>query len=489
MSASDSYLQSLYTAAGVRSVRKHGYITRERLRFAITIGEIVADFAVCTVATWVVCVSHVHLLRDLHAAYRSSTLSAGMLCGLFVVLLSLRERVYGGSGGLLQVRETERVLRVSTVSVLLLLATDMCLKLNIPLIGILLAFGLLPLSLLLEKKLLASILRLLYRHSIGIERAVVYGDLDTARHVASTLQQSPRLALCPVSVVAGNVATDITTLPEFGYRGSGTIPLQRGPLSSLLLQSLRCDLLIVALPHLSKDVLQELSVVAKQAKCVVALLSVLPEAEMYTAASIDIDGMVAVALADAPERLSYRVTKRFVDIILSSLLLVILSPLMLAVAVSIRLNSKGPAFFMQDRVGRNGELFKILKFRSMYTSAPRYERSPATATDPRITGIGRLLRRASLDELPQLINVLLGDMSLVGPRPEMPFVVEEHSRRSRQRVKVLPGITGLWQLSADRSFPIHQNIQYDLYYIRNRNIFMDLAILFHTLFFAIGGGI
>jgi exopolysaccharide biosynthesis polyprenyl glycosylphosphotransferase len=488
MSASDSYLQSLYTAAGTRSIRKHGLITRERLRFAITVAEIVSDLAACTAATWVACAFHGHILREAHA-YRSSTLSAGMLCGLFVVLLSLRERTYGGSGGLLHIRETERVLRASTLSLFLLLAADICLKLGLPGIGILLAFGMLPLSLLIEKKLFASLLRFLYRRNVGIERAVVYGDLDAARHVASTLQQSPRLALHPVGVIVEDETADITALTEFGYRGSGTIPARHGPLNSLLLQSLRCDLLIVALPHISKEQLRELSVTAKQAKCAVALLSVLREAEASAASPIDIDGMAAVPLADAPERWSYRVAKRLVDVILSGLLLILFSSLMLVIVALIRLNSKGPAFFMQDRVGCNGELFKILKFRSMYTSAPRYERSPATTSDPRITIIGRLLRRTSLDELPQLINVLLGDMSLVGPRPEMPFVVEEHSQRSRQRVKVLPGVTGLWQLSADRSFPIHQNIQYDLYYIRNRNIFMDLAILFHTLFFAVGGGI
>ena len=90
-----------------------------------------------------------------------------------------------------------------------------------------------------------------------------------------------------------------------------------------------------------------------------------------------------------------------------------------------------------------------------------------------------------MDELPQLMNVFLGNMSLVGPRPEMPFIVQEYAPEQRQRLQVIPGITGLWQLSADRASLIHENIQYDLYYIRNRGIFMDIAILFHTLFFAI----
>src|SRR6202035_5469849 len=138
--------------------------------------------------------------------------------------------------------------------------------------------------------------------------------------------------------------------------------------------------------------------------------------------------------------------------------------------------SPGSAFFIQKRVGRNGELFKIYKFRSMYTDAPKYDFSPTSSSDPRITKIGRFLRRMSLDELPQLINVFLGNMSLVGPRPEMPFIVERYSAEQRRRLEVLPGITGLWQLSADRAFPIHENMEYDLYYMRNRNFFMDVAI-------------
>ncbi len=488
MAASESYLQSLHAAAGARSVRKHGFITRERLRTLAAAVEVAADLAVCTAAIWIACILQRHTPRGVSVP-GSSVFSSGLLCGVFVVLLSFKEQTYGGSGGLLQIRETERVLRVSTLSLFLLLAADRCLKLDVPDFGVLLAFVVLPLSIMVEKKFFAFALHSLFRRNIGVERAVVYGDPAAARHVASTIQQSPRLGLRMVPVISEDAVTGRDALSEFGYRGCGTIPVRRGPISSMLLQSLRCDLLIVALAHLSKDELQELSAAAKQAECSLALLSILPVAEAYTAVPFDVDGMAVMPLGDAPDCWSNRVAKRFIDILLSSLLLLILSPLMLAIVVAIRLNSRGPALFLQDRVGRNGELFKILKFRTMHTTAPRYERSPATASDPRITRIGRVLRRTSLDELPQLINVLMGDMSLVGPRPEMPFVVEEHSQRSRQRVKVLPGITGLWQLSVDRAFPIHQNVQYDLYYIRNRNIWMDLAILFHTLFFAVGGGI
>jgi lipopolysaccharide/colanic/teichoic acid biosynthesis glycosyltransferase len=123
----------------------------------------------------------------------------------------------------------------------------------------------------------------------------------------------------------------------------------------------------------------------------------------------------------------------------------------------------------------------------MYTDASGSDYSPQTQNDPRITRFGRFLRRTSLDELPQLLNVLQGSMSLVGPRPEMPFIVNEYGDKERQRLQVKPGLTGLWQLSGDRAFLIHENIEYDLYYIQHRNLFMDLAVLLHTSIFAMRG--
>lgn len=185
----------------------------------------------------------------------------------------------------------------------------------------------------------------------------------------------------------------------------------------------------------------------------------------------------------------YAIAKRTADLFVSSSLLVLLAPLLLLIGLMIRLDSPGPALFVQKRVGRNGRLFHIYKFRSMYISAPRYDFSPATSFDPRITRLGRFLRRSCLDELPQLMNVLMGTMSLVGPRPEMPFIAGNYNARQRQRLQVTPGITGLWQLSADRTMPIHENIEYDLYYIRKRGFCMDVAILIHTLFFAVGEGV
>jgi lipopolysaccharide/colanic/teichoic acid biosynthesis glycosyltransferase len=201
------------------------------------------------------------------------------------------------------------------------------------------------------------------------------------------------------------------------------------------------------------------------------------------------NGQVPTPIAGRGAPWHYAIAKRTADLFVSSLLLVLLAPLLLLIGLMIRLDSPGPALFVQKRVGRNGRLFHIYKFRSMYTSAPRYDFSPATSFDPRITRLGRFLRRSCLDELPQLMNVLMGTMSLVGPRPEMPFIASNYNARQRQRLQVTPGITGLWQLSADRAMPIHENMEYDLYYIRKRGFCMDVAILIHTLFFAVGEGV
>jgi lipopolysaccharide/colanic/teichoic acid biosynthesis glycosyltransferase len=173
--------------------------------------------------------------------------------------------------------------------------------------------------------------------------------------------------------------------------------------------------------------------------------------------------------------------KRGFDVVGSLLLLIALFPLFVVTAILIKLDSVGPVFFRHDRVGREGRSFSLWKFRSMKADVPKYEVSPQSAEDVRLTRVGCLLRRWSIDELPQLINVLKGDMSLVGPRPEMPFLVAQYGPAELQRLAARPGITGLWQISPARAFPIHENLQYDLHYIRNQNFLLDCAILMQTM--------
>ena len=192
-------------------------------------------------------------------------------------------------------------------------------------------------------------------------------------------------------------------------------------------------------------------------------------------------------LGHLPNSPAYEITKTVFDFIMSIVLMILVLPLAVVIAVLVRQDSPGPVLFSQERIGRGGKPFRLYKFRSMYVDAPEYALHPQHAADPRVTPVGRFLRRTSLDELPQLINVLKGEMSLVGPRPEMPFIVDQYNTHQRQRLDVIPGITGVWQLSADRAYLIHENIFYDLYYIRHRSFFMDMAILLHTVAFAMRG--
>jgi lipopolysaccharide/colanic/teichoic acid biosynthesis glycosyltransferase len=175
-----------------------------------------------------------------------------------------------------------------------------------------------------------------------------------------------------------------------------------------------------------------------------------------------------------------RSLKRAIDVVLASMALVLVAPIFVIVALAIKLDSQGPVFFSQDRVGYKGRRFRILKFRSMHVSAPHYHRSPLDHNDPRITRVGRAIRRLSLDELPQLWNVVRGEMSMVGPRPEMPFIVSTYTSQQHERLNAVPGITGLWQISPARALPIHENVAYDLYYIAHPSFFLDLAILCRT---------
>jgi len=181
------------------------------------------------------------------------------------------------------------------------------------------------------------------------------------------------------------------------------------------------------------------------------------------------------------------IIKRSCDILGSLLLLIILCPLFILIAILIKLDSPGPIFFRHNRVGEGGKQFVLWKFRSMRPDVPKYEGSPRSVLDVRLTRVGRLIRRMSFDEMPQLINVLKGEMSIVGPRPEMPFIVAQYHPMECERLVARPGITGLWQISPARAFPIHENLQYDLYYIRNQNVFLDCAIIVRTITAVIHG--
>ena len=204
-----------------------------------------------------------------------------------------------------------------------------------------------------------------------------------------------------------------------------------------------------------------------------------------------------------------RILKRTFDLIFAALAILLLLPLWLLIALLIKLDSKGPVFYTQERVGMDGRLFLLYKFRTMKAGAdPELHREYQRAfiagraeanvgndtqptykllADPRITRIGKILRRISLDEVPQLLNVVIGDMSMVGPRPPIPYEVEAYELWHRKRLDMKPGLTGLWQVSGRNRLPFEEMVRLDLFYIENWSLLLDLKIILRTGFVMLGG--
>ena len=194
----------------------------------------------------------------------------------------------------------------------------------------------------------------------------------------------------------------------------------------------------------------------------------------------------------------YRAAKRAFDVVVSALLLALAAPLLAVLALIVRLESPGPAFYRQPRIGQHGRPFAMYKLRTMRAGADAQlhelvrplaggppQRGPQFVyklpNDPRITRVGRILRKTSLDELPQLLNVLRGEMSLVGPRPELPEVIIHYETWQLARLALPPGLTGWWQVNGRSNHPMHLSTAYDLYYLRHASFVFDLAILARTV--------
>ena len=190
--------------------------------------------------------------------------------------------------------------------------------------------------------------------------------------------------------------------------------------------------------------------------------------------------------------------KRAFDLLFGLLALILALPLMALSVLMVYLEDGSPVIFRQKRVGKDGRLFEMLKIRTMVKNAEQLQSQVEkrdvdgnlihkTKDDPRVTRVGRILRRFSLDELPQVFNVLAGTMSLVGPRPEVPYLAEKYEPWQRRRFDVLPGITGWWQINGRSDKPMHLHIEDDLYYIQNYSIWLDLQIIIRTIWVVLIG--
>ena len=475
------------SARGFGGTRDTHRKTRAPFGWVLTSSEMFFDFvAILGALLFSYTLYHwLHLGKQIHY---STHIIAEVATGFAVVCVWILEwnGAYRRDGSLLLVRETERILRVSSEVFLAVLCLSSFTNHLVSRWVIVLAFIIVPLSLVVEKQLVAAAVYVLHSRGYGKRRVVIYGAGLTGRRIFSALLRSPKLGLEPVAIF-DDESIPGTTIFEASYNHRRSATVSRGLPTRQILRQHGAQMIVIAIPSISRE---KFSLIATEALAAGTTISFVPHHFAPSDHWIDymnLDGMLLASFEGPLRHRGYEVVKRIVDLILAALLLILLSPVFAMIAFIIRYTSPGSIFFTHERVGQNGNRFRMYKFRTMYEDAEPYAFCPTDASDHRVTKIGQFLRRTSLDELPQLANVIIGDMSMVGPRPEMPFIVEQYNTLQRERLTVKPGITGLWQLSADRKFLIHENIEYDLYYIRNRSFFMDAAILLHTIIFAMRG--
>jgi Undecaprenyl-phosphate glucose phosphotransferase len=330
-----------------------------------------------------------------------------------------------------------------------------------------------------SRELVRQALERRWRRGVGLKRVLVAGAGDLGRAVADKIIEHRDLGYKIVGFIDDRAAGD-----HIGYRG---LPLL-GTLDEApeIIQRERVDQLYVALP-LEEHV--KMLALVENANREVVDIRVVPDLLQVIALRArleDLDGIPIINIHDVPLRGFNSVLKRGLDAAISALALLVLALPMVIIALLIRATSPGPSFYRQERMGLDGKSFFVHKFRSMYSDAER-ETGPIWASDddPRCTPVGRWLRRFSLDELPQLWNVLKGDMSLVGPRPERPFFVAQFKHRIPQymlRHKVKAGLTGWAQVNGWRgNTSLEKRIEYDLYYIENWSVGLDFKILWLTV--------
>ena len=318
------------------------------------------------------------------------------------------------------------------------------------------------------------------------KKILIYGAGKLGRALFRSIVNSPKLRIVPVGFIDDNPDKSGMSYHSTGFSGTAySLPvLGTGDDVGKLVEQLDIGEIYVAISNIDNETLADILNLLKSEN---VKTSFVPNLYKVFVHKVNIQQIGQIPVVREEKHITIYFYKRYVDLFLAAVSLCLLLPVFLIISLAIKINSKGPVFFKQDRVGKDGKVFQMYKFRSMHVDTNPYAVNPTSQDDYRITWIGRCLRKTSFDELPQIINALKGEMSFVGPRPEMPFIVKEYDEIHKERLKVLPGITGLWQLSGDRKRAIHKNMDYDLYYIRNCSFFLDGAILIETMIFALRG--
>jgi exopolysaccharide biosynthesis polyprenyl glycosylphosphotransferase len=415
-----------------------------------------------------------------YSAYISAQLSYTVLMVLFLAVDGLYRRRREGSWS----DEVYRITNGTTTVVVILIAGTFILQ---PLVYsrlLLIEVGVITIALLsgarLARRVVAAYLR---RRGVGVDRVLIVGAGEIGRAVMRNLVARPELGY----QVVGFIDDDLSRGDLGRFRALGGLDNIMA-----VLKSERLDEVIITLPWTYHRTIMGL---VRSCESLGVRARVVPDLFQLSLSRVNFDDMGGIPLVGLKETSiprAGRVLKRALDIGLSVAGLLVLAPFLIVIVILIRLDSPGPAVFTQRRVGEGGRLFNIYKFRSMRMGAEEQqaqlqELNQASGplfkikADPRLTRVGRFLRRSSLDELPQLINVLRGEMSIVGPRPGLPPEVAQYEAWHRQRLEVPPGISGLWQVSGRSELSFDEMCLLDVYYIENWSLGLDLTIMFKTI--------
>lgn len=346
-------------------------------------------------------------------------------------------------------------------------------------------FAMIDLALLINYRLVVRwAVRSLVAGGYNVRRVVLVGNTKVGQELAYTIRSQPWCGLSVVGFVDDEWRSGQSVAEDWPILGT----IEQLP--SIIAEYSIADV-IVALPGHEHEKVAEI-VLSLQAEPVrVRVVPDLFEVVSVRAHVEDFWGIPLIGLRDPVITGFDRIVKRTFDLVLSSILVVLLSPIMLMIALAIKLDSSGPSLYRASRVGENCRPFRMYKFRTMIEGADKLLgddlENHKSKADPRVTRVGRFLRRMSLDELPQLFNVLRGEMSLVGPRPEQPWIVEKYEPWQRKRLSVMPGMTGWWQVNGRSDRPLFMNTEYDLYYIQNYSPVLDLVILWKTIWVVLRG--
>jgi exopolysaccharide biosynthesis polyprenyl glycosylphosphotransferase len=325
------------------------------------------------------------------------------------------------------------------------------------------------------------------RHRTGgwSQNVLVLGDRPHAEHLISRFQRSAELAYRPVGVCLPSLQSESHVL---GVPVVGTLD----KIAASLLLTGADTVAVTASPDISPPFLRQLSWDLEQMAVEMVVAPALTDVAGPRIHVRPVDGLPLLHVTQPEFTGPRRIIKSAFDRGVAAVALLVLSPFLLGIALAIRLTSNGPAIFTQQRVGQNGGTFRCYKYRTMVVDAENRLSALLAETgqdavlfklkrDPRITSIGGFLRRLSIDELPQLLNVLRGQMSLVGPRPQVPAEVERYTPDYRRRLLVKPGITGLWQVSGRSDLSLEDSVRLDLYYVENWSLANDMAIIWRTV--------